>query len=33
MPSTVVPVYFLGGLQLLSLGMIGEHLGNSARSH
>lgn len=25
--STVVPLYFLGGLQLLSLGVIGEYLG------
>ena len=25
--STVVPMYFLGGLQLLSLGVIGEYLG------
>lgn len=25
--STVIPLYFLGGLQLLSLGIIGEYLG------
>jgi glycosyltransferase involved in cell wall biosynthesis len=27
--STVVPLYFLGGLQLLSLGVIGEYLGKT----
>jgi hypothetical protein len=25
--STVIPMYFLGGIQLLSLGIVGEYLG------
>jgi hypothetical protein len=27
--SIVIPLYFLGGIQLLSLGIIGEYLGKS----
>jgi glycosyltransferase involved in cell wall biosynthesis len=25
--STIIPIYFLGGIQLLSIGIIGEYIG------